>query len=385
MTHMGRSSGLLVLLMLALAAAAQPVLGDENEAAARRAAQLVVDALAVPAQPAKPQATPPDTTPGTPTSPAAPAEPPKPAPPPIDPLLIRCQMADGTIIVGKLSASAIEVDTKFGRLSVPILQLVSIRPGLESRPQQRQQIQAWLAQLGHDDANQRKAAAAELAKIGPSLRPLLEEAAKNAAGHLKTELPALWSRIADEMGEDSADPMAATPLDVIRTGTFDMTGRVVPQSFTLATDFGTFTLPLAQLVRLEREAVRNTDQRSELAVTGEHFAPRAFLDSRLHLEKGDKVTIKASGAINFNRYGANVRLTPDGAANIGWYVTNKIANGALCYRIGGGEVERAGTGVTFVAKKAGKLELAVAMHDRYLRNEQPATGDYKVQVKIERK
>jgi hypothetical protein len=402
MTQMRRSCGRVVLLLLALAAPTA-VRGDDaaaekarieaaiqeafNKARAARQAPIAdtPPAAEAPEADAKSDPKPGAAGPPPPGKPDAPAETAKPAPPPIDPLLVRCQMADGTVIVGKLSASAIEVDTKFGRLSVPILQLVSIRPGLDSRPQQRRQIQEWLTQLAGDDANQRKAAATELAKIGPALRPILEAAARNAAGHLKTELPLLWNRIADELGEDLHDPTATTTLDVVRTGQFDMTGRVVQQTFTLATDFGTFTLPLASLVRMEREAVRNTDQRAEIAVTGEFFAPRGFLDSQLHIEKGDKVTIKATGFINFNRYGSNIRLVPDGAANYGWYITNKIANGALCYRIGGDEVLKAGTSVTFIAKKAGKLEFAVAMHERYLRNEQPATGEYKVQVKIERK
>lgn len=410
-----------VLLVLMVSAAVASARGDDDAAAKERAAQAKADAarlkleavaalrlerlkaLKIEIAPAPPATAPTPATkpeppagtkpPGIPAAPGAPgATPPtvppteiKPAPAPIDPLLVRCAMADGAIVIGKLATGAIEVDTKFGRLSVPIEKLVSIRPGLESRPVQRDKVKAWLAQLGSEDAGQRRAAATELAKIGLALRPTLSEAAKTAADPAKAELVALINRISEEAGEDGNDAMTATTLDIIRTAGFDMTGRVVPQTFTVATDLGTFTLPLAAIISLEREAVRNTDRRADLKVTGENFTSRAFLDAGLHLEKGDKVTIKASGAIDFNRLGSNARIVPDGLANYGWYISGKIASGALCYRIGGGELLRAGSSVTFTAATSGKLEFAVAMHERYLRGDQPATGEYKVQVKIERK
>ena len=78
--------------------------------------------------------------------------------------------------------------------------------------------------------------------------------------------------------------------------------------------------------------------------------------------------------------------SPEGMPNYGWYINGKVPNGALCLRIGsGGEVIKVGRDLNLVAKEAGTLYLAIGMTDRYARDSYRFPGEYKVQVKVEKK
>ena len=98
----------------------------------------------------------------------------------------------------------------------------------------------------------------------------------------------------------------------------------------------------------------------------------------------DRVTISASGTITMSPWGSNAASGPDGMPNYGWYVPNSIPGGALVYKIGDkGQVTKAGTKTSFVAKSSGVLQLAIGMMPEYSNEGYNFPGEYKVKLKVD--
>jgi hypothetical protein len=335
--------------------------------------------IALPPQP--PVAQPPQ--PAQPTTPAPPA-PPK---PPVDPHIVRLHMADGTIVSGKLSITDLAVDTKFGRLSVPVTKLRYIRPGIESKPKTREKVAAWIVKLGSDSADDRKLAGSDLFAIGPNVRQLLRDALDGAGPRQATELKALIDRLNEHADASAATPADTTTLDVIATTEFTIAGKIVPQSFQLTSDFGTLTMSVEDLVKADRDTGDPAEESRSLAVNEENFVNKTLKSTGLRVDKGDKIIIRASGQLQMSRWGPNVVASPEGASNTGWYQNGKIYNGALIFRIGnGGSIIKAGSALTYTATESGVLHFGIAMNPRFGINDGiNYPGEFKVDVKVIKK
>lgn len=321
----------------------------------------------------KPAAAQPEVTP----APAVPAV-------PVDPRVIRMTLADGSIISGKLSITTLAIDTKFGRLAIPIEKIRYVKPGLDSRAGMREKTTQWLEQLGSDNAEARKAASAELLKLGLPIRESLRGLLQDSNGVRAAEAKSLIEKINEQANQDDIDPADLTTLDVIATTDFTMTGRIVPQSFDLASDFGDLKMQLTQLVKLDRDTGTAAEERKTITVSQENFIARSMKSTGLRVEKGDKLTIRATGQLNMTRW--NTTATPDGASNTGWYLSGKIYNGALCLRIGSsGQIIKVGNSLNYTATESGVLHLGIAMNNRYAQDGIDYPGEFKVDVKLQKK
>ena len=72
--------------------------------------------------------------------------------------LMHVYLMDGGSVFCSLSVQSITVETEFGKLEIPVNQIVSFTPGLNSHPQQRSNIKRLILQLGASTADLRKAA-----------------------------------------------------------------------------------------------------------------------------------------------------------------------------------------------------------------------------------
>ena len=317
------------------------------------------------------------------TTPSIAATPPAPAAP-IDPHIVRMTLADGSIISGKLSITALAIDTKFGRLAIPIEKIRYVKPGLDSRAGMKEKTAQWLEQLGSDNVETRKAASAELLKLGLPIRETLRGLLQDSSALRVAEAKALIDKLNEAANLDELDPADLTTLDVIATTDFTMTGRIVPQSFDLASDFGDLKMQLTQLVRLDRDTGTAAEERKTITVSQENFIARSMKSTGIRVEKGDKLTLRATGQLNMTRW--NTTATPDGSPNTGWYLNGKIYNGAVCMRIGSsGQVIKVGSALTHTATETGVLHLGIAMINRFAQDGVDYPGEFKVDVKLQKK
>ncbi len=374
------SGGLSAILLLLISASLQAQPGPDAPFPARGIRIIgEVPAQVRPADPAKPADTATD-QPATDTDTA------KPAQEPVDPKVIRLHLSDGSIISGKLTIDALPVDTRFGRLTIPIEEIRFVRPGLESRPAEMEKVTALLENLGSANVTERQAAATELAKYGPIVRDQLQAlAADQPQGPRAAEIRTLLERINEKMESEGLDADDFSSQDIIATTKFTIAGRIVPQSFQLESDFGNLTMSLADMLKADRNTGEPEEERKTVTVAQENFVTRTMKSTGLRVTKGDKITIRATGQITMTRWG-NAVATPEGAANTGWYVNNQIYNGALCMRIGsGGTISKVGNSITVTAPASGVLHLGIAMNPRYAADSFQYPGQFKADVRIQRK
>lgn len=307
---------------------------------------------------------------------------------PIDPLAVQLKMSDGTIIHGKLESPTIAVKTKFGRLEIPIAKIRYFRPGLNSHPDRKAQIDDWLDKLGSDDTSQRKVATDALKKLGQPARAMLEPftADANATRAAAVKEILNWLSDQDDAEEFEMDPTKAIRFeDTIATTEFTMTGSILQESFTLKSEFGVLQMQIKDIVQGERDTGQPEMVRKVFSIDQANLCARGFKKIGIRVEKGDRISIRATGTIGMLRWGSNAVATPEGASNYGWYVSSKIANGALCAKIGSGSVFKVGSKYKATAKQAGLLEFGIGITDRYAKSTSYKwPGSFKVRVEIER-
>ena len=314
-------------------------------------------------------------------------EPPRAPAEPVDPEIIRLHLLDGSIVTGKLSVKEIVVDTQFGKLTIPVTNIVSFRPGLDSFPDLSKQINDLITALAANDYNERESAQKELIKMGPPIRKLLEARQKSDDDAERNRRIKVILEGFEEAGageeEEGATP-EWIPLDTIVTTDFTVVGTIVQKKFGITSKFGELAINLGDIRRGERNVGAKEDLRRTIPVDGSAIAQRSFKNTKIRVEVGDRVTLTADGTITMTPWGSNAMCTPDGSPNYGWYQGNEIAGGALVGKIGdSGPIFKVGSKNTFVAKKAGVLFLAIGMNPSYANQTFP--GKYEVKVRVQPK
>lgn len=308
---------------------------------------------------------------------------------PLPPRFMRLNLMDGTIVSGDLSVSEIQVETEFGTLTIPIASIVKFTPGLESHPKLADELQALIEALGGDDYKNREAAHKQLLGMGPKIRPILEGYRNDENAERKKHVDQILKELEEQEGdEDELEGSAAdtrlVPYDTVVTPKFTVVGRISPEQFEIKSKFGTLSVSLSDVQSGERGGEGKEPVQKRLSVEGTHLTQRAFKQAGIRVERGDRVTISAEGQIIMSPWGNNAICGPDGGANYGWYVQNQIPGGALVAKIGdSGEVFKVGSKHTFVAKKSGTLQFAIAMNPSYAGEGYFFPGQYSVRVRVD--
>lgn len=300
-------------------------------------------------------------------------------------VVLRLYLMEGSVVSGRLSVSQLQVETRFGTLSVPVDHIVSFTPGLNAHPELRQRIQQLIQQLGANVAQQRDEAERELANMGAAIRAQLQAYLQDEDAERRTRVQKLLDELEElESEEDLFDaPQELIDDDTVETTSFTMVGRISPQSFTLQTKFGELNVALSNIRRAERESADKPEVRRNVAVLGDNLAGFNWKNTGIKINRGDEVSIVAEGRVIMTPWGNNQFSTPDGSPNFQWFLPNKIPGGALCAKIGTSEDPiKVGSKSTFVAKKSGTLYLGVGMNPQFANQGYTFPGEYQVKIRI---
>jgi hypothetical protein len=313
---------------------------------------------------------------------------------PVAPRHVRLHLRDGSVLAGDLTVDKIDVETDFGRLSIPVERIVSFRPGLESSPERLVEIDELVEKLGHDDFNTREQAQKDLLKLGLPLRREIEQrlaANGDENAERRTRLAQILKDLeqqADQVDE-SADSQSSEPWarqDTIVTAHFTVVGKIVDQEFKVVSKYGSLDVKLGDITFAGRAGGAKPEVRRTVVVAGTNLAQTNFKSSGLRVERGDKVTVRADGQIQMTPWGGGHSTTPDGGAYYGWYRPNEIEGGSLVAKIGdSGPVFKVGSKKTFVARQSGVIQFAMAMQDQYSQQGYQFPGQYNVKVSVEPK
>jgi len=315
----------------------------------------------------------------------------KPESPPRDPRSIRLYLMDDSVITGLLSVADIEVETDFGKLTIPVDRIRSFRPGLASHPQLEKQVSELIDELGADQFDRREAAQRALLKLGPAVKEAVERHQDDTDNERRTRIKTILVEFdeQDEPGDEDDDAAARDQSvmiqrDTVETTEFTLVGRIVPKSFTVESPYGPLTVKLSDIRSGQRDVAQRETLRKSFAVDGAHMVFLGLKETNVRVERGDKVSILASGTLTMTPFGNRAFSTPDGAANFGWYVEGKIPGGALVARMGdSGPIFKVGSKHTFTAERAGTLHFGIALAGNHANQAFP--GQYSVKVVVRRK
>jgi len=310
---------------------------------------------------------------------------------PADPELLRVHLMDGSVIAGKLLLKQLEMETQFGKLQVPLAQLRGFTPGLANHPKLNQKLAELIEQIGSPETQLRQKAARALLQMGSSVRAELEKHALDADQQRRSEVRKLLEELAeeteDEAGQEQPDSSGEQPLiqaDAIETSEFTAVGQIVTKSFPLASSYGELTVKLTDIRKVDRPLAKRPPITKVLVVDSNQMPHRGLKSVEIRVERGDRVSISASGKLTMSPWGEGLTSTPDGGANFGWYTDNVIPNGALIASIGTAAAPfKTGCKHSFRAQRSGVLRFGIAMQPDYANQDFP--GNYRVKVRVEKR
>lgn len=148
---------------------------------------------------------------------------------------ISVTLMDGSIIHGATTLKSLEVETAYGKLTVPLSDIARIRFGRLPNPELQSRIAKLIEQLGDRDFQSREAVSAELAKIGAPARKPLEAALRSTDAEVVTRAQQLLESVG---AEQDAQPLA----DEMDTREFSLRGRIKLDTLEVATPHGTLKI-----------------------------------------------------------------------------------------------------------------------------------------------
>lgn len=300
---------------------------------------------------------------------------------------LRIQMWDGTVVSGTVSIEAIDVDTEFGALRIPIERIIKIQPGTDSLPEMKEKVGNLVEQLGSREFRERENAHRDLVGMGLLIVKLIQDFDDGGSAERKKHLTEIRKEI-DELVEQAEDEsedaaVALTAGDQIITPDFSIVGKIQQDRFEVKSKIGDLRILLADIKEADRgEPVSDGKIRKTVDVAAEAFFQRSPVSTKIRVSKGDQISISASGIIQWVNWSKS--SGPEGLSSQGKW--NGLSNGSLTARIGtNGKLHGIGADKKFVADKAGILHLGVAMNDNYAKQNSSYhwTGKFKAKIKVQ--
>lgn len=301
---------------------------------------------------------------------------------------MRLHLNDGDIVSGELANETISIVTDFGTLAVPIDKIVRFEPGLNSFPQIIATLDALVEQLGSTKYDEREIAHKKLMKYGIKIKNELARyndetnaERKRHLGEIKKEIDAMIESMDDE---DDADQVWERN-DKLVMANFTAVGKIQQSEFELNGKYGQLKIALQDIRKGTRPVGSRNAIEKSVTVNKEHFVQFKFKSTGVTVEKGDSISVTASGTLGLTPWGSAASSTPNGMAQYGVMPnTPGIPYGALVAKIGNsGKYFLVGQKKKFRADAKGKLQFGITMRASYVGKSYQFPGDYKVKVKIE--
>lgn len=308
---------------------------------------------------------------------------------PGNPREIRLHLWDGNVITGELGIDEVSIQTEFGPLRVPVEKILSMRPGLDSFPQLREQIDKLVADLGADDYQTRENAHKALSAMGMQLRREIYRYQDDGNAERKRHLDEIRKEIenmAEEIEDDPEFDLEADAElianDTIVTKDFTIVGKIAQNEFEISSKYGPLSVKLLDVRFADRKGTGNVERRTTVSVGGKNYAQVSPKSTGIQLNRGDRVSIRADGQITMSPWGNQAVVGPDG--NIQYGNFNGHGGGTLLAQIGDDATFiKIGSKATFVASRAGTLKLGVAVQADYANDNYQYPGTYKAKIVVE--
>jgi hypothetical protein len=290
-------------------------------------------------------------------------------------------LRDKSKITGWPQIESLQVETPYGTLIVPRDQLVRVRFARRLPPDLRAKIEQLIDALGDEDFDKREAATQGLKEIGPPALGFLKKATKSSNEEVKSRAASLVAELreqvaGDERSVEDALPQIAGSEDEVVTVRMTIKGRVPAEQLLIKTRYGNLRVAVADLNGILFKPTGPTSVTVD--VSAQVQPPANWVDTKLEVEKDQKIKITASGQIMVNNYG----IVSGPAGNREWSGYATFGNFPMLSLVGKvgkkGKPFLVGTSYSGRVKGKGRLYLAVVPFSPYPGG---ATGNYQAKIR----
>lgn len=240
------------------------------------------------------------------------------------------RFSDGSLVRMLLLQDTVEVQTRYGKLTIPLAEVRRIEFGLHVPEPVDQQITQSIKQLGSDLFKEREGATRELLQVGHWACLPLQRASRSTDHEVATRAASLLRQLSDRV---PAELLRLKEDDVIHTAEFTVVGRIAsPTLRAQSPHFGELALKLSDLRTLH---LRHQGGSLELIVDASKHGSEVdqWLDTGVVVDPSQRLTVSGEGQIDLWPQGPGQYL----ATPRGFNTTGKGGNflaGALVGRVG---------------------------------------------------
>ncbi len=281
-----------------------------------------------------------------------PKEPPRPP-------QVEVRFADGSTVRMTVLQESLDIQTRYGKLTVPIHEVRRLELGMHMPEGVGERIDAAIRKLGSTAFREREDASQELVALGSYSYPAVSAAAKSQDLEVAQRAGEVIKKLKEKV---PADQLRVNPQDKIQTAEFPIVGRLVSSSIKARNAyFGDIQLKLCELRSIRW--MSGAGENELLVEAGKHGSPGSpWFDTGVDLEADAAILIAASGQIDLWPATPGQYTTgPTGYRNAGTVQGTTYHAGTLLGRIGeNGKVFVVGDRFEATPNQEGRLFLAIA-------------------------
>jgi hypothetical protein len=289
------------------------------------------------------------------------------------------RFTDESVVRMVVLQEKLDVETKYGKLTVPTADIVKIDFGLHIPPDVEKKILQAIDDLGSENYKTREVAVKDLVSFGPFAYPQVVKASKSDQPEVQKRALLALEKL---KAKHAARNLRSREEDVIVTANFTVVGKITtPTLRAKAENFGELDLQMAKL-RGMRSLTTMTE--AEVTIDAAKYAQQnvVWMDTQYECRQGMRLVITASGNVNLWPQNGGFICGPSGFDQNGGFGGprggNQYLPGALVGRVGeSGAMFYIGDRYDGTINGEGKLYLSIRPSPW---NPQGTVGSYTVKI-----
>jgi hypothetical protein len=241
------------------------------------------------------------------------------------------RFADSSAVRLALLQDHIEVQTRYGKLVVPLADVRSIEFALRVPADTSRKLEAAVAALGSEDFRTREKATADLLALREVAWPVVLGLTKSPDKEVARRASELQEKLQGLLSEEQR---AMRPYDVVRTDAFTIHGTILGTGLKARSPyFGEVEVQLATLRSYRRMRANDLDREVVVDATKYGLMNRVWLDTGVELDGETALVIQASGEVDLQGGNGQFKSGPTGNGQFG-VRGESFLPGSLVGRIG---------------------------------------------------
>lgn len=211
------------------------------------------------------------------------------------PNLAEVRFGDGSIVRMTLMQENLEVETKYGKLTIPMGEIRRVEFGLHVPPDVNTQINQSIKRLASDVYKERDSASKDLVQVGHFAFPSLQRASRSSDQEVAYRAVSVIKQISERVAPDL---LKLRDEDVITTAEFTVIGKITSQTIKAnSPHFGDVSLKLSELRTMHmRQHGGKLDLIVDAAKHGS--ALDQWCDTGITVDAGQRIVVNSDGQVD---------------------------------------------------------------------------------------